>query len=83
MKDIGLCKPLDADNPRPWIDGLLAQHVLADKAYDTSALLKYLTDKGMNPVMPPSRRRKTLRAYDRHLYKRRRLTENAFLKRKQ
>ncbi len=73
----------DCSQAEALIDGLMAEHVMADKAYDTNALLKYLTDKGMNPVIPPSRRRKTLRAYDRHLYKRRHLIENAFLKLKQ
>ena len=71
----------DCSQAEALIDGLLAEHVLADKAYDTNALLKYLTDRKMNPVIPPSRRRKTLRAYDRDIYRHRHLVENAFLTR--
>ena len=73
----------DCSQAATLIDGLLAEHVLADKAHDTNALLKYLMDKGMNQVIPPSRRRKTLRAYDRDIYRHRHLVENAFLKLKQ
>ncbi len=73
----------DCSQAEALIDGLPAQHVLADKAYDTNALLKHLTERNMNPVIPPNRRRKTLRAYDRDLYRHRHLIENAFLKLKQ
>ena len=73
----------DCSQAEALIDGLLAEHVLADKAYDTNALLKYLTGRKMNPVIPPSRRRKTMRPYDRDIYRHRHLVENAFLKLKQ
>ena len=65
------------------IDGLLADYLLADKAYDTNALLETLVDLGTEPVIPPRSHRKLQRCYDKDLYKLRHLIENAFLKLKQ
>jgi len=65
------------------IDGLQAEFLMADKAYDTNALLESLNDRGVTPVIPPRRHRKDQRDYDRDLYKIRHLVENAFLKLKQ
>ncbi len=61
------------------IEGLSAEHLLADKGYDTDALLEQAKSQGMNPVIPPKKNRTVQRPYDKDLYKLRHLIENAFL----
>ncbi len=52
---------------------------MADKAYDTDAIVQQAQDQKMRVVIPPKRNRKQQRSYDAHLYKQRHLVENAFL----
>lgn len=73
----------DCTQAEDLIDGFLADYLMADKAYDTNALLETLADRGTEPVIPPRRHRTDQRAYDKDLYKLRHLVENAFLKLKQ
>lgn len=61
------------------IEGITAEHLLADKAYDTNAILAQAEAQGMNAVIPPKKNRKVQREYDEELYKLRHLVENAFL----
>jgi transposase len=61
------------------IEGLNAGALLADKGYDTDAIVDQLKQQGMEPVIPPKRNRKVRRTYDEELYKLRHLVENAFL----
>jgi transposase len=61
------------------IEGLSAEHLLADKGYDTDAILEQAKAQKMNPVIPPKKNRTTQRPYDEDLYKLRHLIENAFL----
>ena len=61
------------------IDGFTAENLLADKGYDTDAVLERAASQGMAPVIPPKRKRKDQRNYDKELYKARHLAENAFL----
>ena len=61
------------------IDGISAQHLLADKGYDTNTIIEQAIAQGMEPVIPPKRNRKEQREYDEYLYKMRHLVENAFL----
>ena len=61
------------------IDGFTAEKLLADKGYDTDAILDQAESQGMTPVIPPKRNRKEQRNYDKELYKARHLIENAFL----
>jgi transposase len=61
------------------MEGIAAQHLLADRGYDTNAILEQATQQGMKPVIPPRKHRKVQRDYDRYLYKLRHLVENAFL----
>ena len=61
------------------IGGITADHLLADRGYDTDAILEQARNQGMKPVIPPKRNRKTKRRYDKELYKARHLVENAFL----
>ncbi len=61
------------------IEGLSAEHLLADKGYDSDAIVEQATTQGMNVVIPPRKNRKEKRSYDKHLYRHRHLVENAFL----
>ena len=65
------------------IAGLVADYLLADRAYDTDAIVTAALAQGMEPVIPPKSNRKEPRDYDRYLYKLRHLVENAVLKFKQ
>jgi transposase len=61
------------------MEGIAAEHLLADRGYDTNAILEQAAKQGMKPVIPPRKHRKVQREYDRYLYKLRHLVENAFL----
>jgi len=56
-----------------------AEMLLANKGYDSNAILRQALSQGMTPVIPPKKNRKEQRAYDREIYKLRHLVENAFL----
>ena len=56
-----------------------AEYLLADRGYDADAIIRCALQSGMTPVIPPKKNRKTLRNYDKHIYKLRHLVENAFL----
>lgn len=73
----------DCSQAAELVDGLLADYLMADKAYDTNALLQWCEDNSVTPVIPPKANRTHQRDYDKHLYKLRHLIENAFLKLKQ
>ena len=60
------------------IDGFDAEYVLADKGYDSNAIVEYIEENEMEAVIPPRKNRKEQREYDKHLYKHRHLVENAF-----
>jgi transposase len=61
------------------IDGISAQHLLADKGYDSNEIIEKAISQKMNVVIPPKKNRKEQRDYDKYLYKLRHLVENAFL----
>jgi transposase len=61
------------------IEGLDALSLLADKGYDSDAVVTQAEAGGMNAVIPPRRNRKQPRDYDKALYRHRHLVENAFL----
>jgi len=61
------------------IDGFSAQWLLADKGYDSNAIIEKAISQGMNVVIPPMSNRKDQREYDKYLYRLRHLVENAFL----
>ena len=52
---------------------------MADRAYDTDAIIEKAKASGMEVVIPPKKNRKDQRSYDKYLYKLRHLVENAFL----
>ncbi len=60
------------------IEGFQAEYLLADRGYDTDAIILKAVDEGMTPVIPPGKNRNHLREYDEYLYKLRHLVENAF-----
>lgn len=61
------------------MEGLKAGHLIADKGYDSDAIVEQAQRQGMEAVIPPRRNRKVLREYDSYLYRLRHLVENAFL----
>lgn len=61
------------------MEGIVAEHLIADKGYDSDAIVEQATSRGMNAVIPPRNNRTTQRPYDEELYKLRHLVENAFL----
>ena len=62
---------------------LQAQYLIADRGYDTDAIVAEAVAQGMEPVIPPRSHRREARYYDRDLYRLRHLIENAFLHFKQ
>ena len=62
---------------------LEAQYLVADRGYDTKAVVAGAMAQGMEPVIPPRRHRKEPRCYDRDIYGLRHLVEKAFLNFKQ
>ena len=61
------------------IEGIDADHLIADKGYDTDTILDQAATQGMGVVIPPKKNRVDQRAYDKGLYKLRHRIENAFL----
>ena len=61
------------------IEGLSAEHLLADRGYDSNEILNKACQQGMKAVIPPKKNRKDQREYDKDLYKLRRLVGNAFM----
>ena len=56
---------------------------LADKGYDSDALVATLAERGITPVIPPKANRRKPRATDFALYRERNLVERFFCKLKQ
>ncbi len=61
------------------IEGINADYLLADRGYDSDAIVTQAISQGIKAVIPPRKNKKSKRAYDKHLYKLRHLVENAFL----
>ena len=68
----------DCTQAEALIDGIAAEHLLADRGYDTNKVLAAAGERGMTPVIPPKRSRKAAREYDAALYQARHLVENGF-----
>lgn len=69
----------DCTQAHTLIEGLNAQYLLADRGYDTDAIIEEAHQSGMESVIPPKRNRKVQREYDKEIYRERHLVENAFL----
>ena len=65
------------------IAGLTAAHVIADKAYDTHAILDHVEAIGALPIIPKRSRMNRMRDFDPGKYKRRNLIERSIGKLKQ
>ncbi|WP_445083689.1 IS5 family transposase [Candidatus Neptunichlamydia sp. REUL1] len=61
------------------IQDISGEHLLADKAYNSDAIILQAESQGINPVIPLRSNRKKWREFDKALYKLRHLVENAFL----
>ena len=73
----------DCTQAEALIDGIAAEHLLADRGYDTNKVLAAARERGMTPVIPPQRNRKVAREYDEALYQARHLVANSFGKLKE
>ena len=60
------------------IEGIDAEYLLADRGYDSDAIVEMVEGAGATAVIPPRKNRKKQRDYDKYLYKLRHLVENAF-----
>jgi transposase len=60
------------------IEGLPGEALLADKAYDSDAILQEAMDRNMEVVIPPKANRATKRPFDALKYRARHLIENLF-----
>ena len=69
----------DCSQATHLIEGISADYLLADRAYDTNEIIRQSLDAGMKVVIPPKKNRREQREYDAALYKHRHLVENAFL----
>lgn len=61
------------------MEGFSAEYLLADRGYDSDAIIQKAKGMGMQAVIPPKKNRREQRSYDKDLYKLRHLIENAFL----
>jgi len=60
------------------IAGMQAEHLIADKGYDSDDIVRKAQEQNMQAQIPPRKNRKHQRQYDKHLYRQRHLVENAF-----
>lgn len=67
-----------SDSPQAiaLLEGIVTNEVLADKGYDTNAILAYIQDVlKAKAVIPPKKNRNEPQEYDKHAYKERHLVE--------
>ena len=73
----------DITQAEPLLDEVGPEAVIADKGYDSDALVETLEERGITPVIPPKANRKEPRETDFALYCERNLIERFFNKLKQ
>lgn len=73
----------DAPQAGPLIEGLAADVVMADTAYDSNQLRQAIADKGAVAVIPNNPSRASKHPLDKHLYAQRHLVECCFSRLKQ
>ena len=73
----------DAPQAGPLIEGLAAEVVMADAAYDADHFRQAIADKGALAVIPNNPSRANKHPLDKHLYAQRHLVECCFAKLKQ
>jgi transposase len=69
----------DCEKANELIKGIPAEALLADRGYDTNAIVDAAINANMEVVIPPKKNRNDQREYDKEVYKYRHLIENAFL----
>jgi transposase len=67
----------------PLLTNQSASYVIADKGYDSDAIINHIKYMNAEPVIPPKSNRIVQRFYDKYLYKDRNLIERFFNKLKQ
>ena len=70
----------DCTQAIPLLGARKTSHVLADKGYDTDAIVEHVAAMGAVAVIPPKSSRKVQREYDKDLYKQRNRIERCFSK---
>ena len=73
----------DSPKAKSLMRGLRPKAWIADKAYDTDAILESASKNGAKAVIPPTANRKIQREYDKDIYKQRNLVERLFNRFKQ
>ena len=73
----------DAPQAVPLIDGLPAEAVMADTAYDSDDIRQAIAERGAIAVIPSNPSRASKHPLDKHLYAQRHLVECCFSKLKQ
>ena len=63
-----LATAADCIQAEALIDDITAERLLADRGYDTNAVLAAARARGVEPALPPKGNRKVAREYDRALY---------------
>ena len=69
----------DCTKAAALIAGFTAEHLLADRGYDTKRVIAQGKAQKMNGVIAPKKAGKQVRSYDKVGYKLRHVIENAFL----
>jgi transposase len=70
----------DITQAEALLEGETAEHVIADKAYDSAALRQTIVELGANPVIPSLSTRKHRPDYDTTIYRHRNRIERCFNK---
>ena len=65
----------DCNYAIPLIEGIFAEHLLADRGYDSNDIISQAIKQGIDPVIPPKKNRKDQREYDKYIYKLRHLKQ--------
>jgi transposase len=65
----------DCPQAESLMEGYSIHVLIADKGYDSAALIEALNALGIQAVIPPRSNRREQREYDKHLYKERHLVE--------
>jgi transposase len=65
----------DVTQAEAMIEARDADAYIADKAYDSDAVVRKIQEQGAEAVIPSKKNRKHLRDYDKHLYKERKKVE--------
>ena len=65
----------DSTQAQALLEGVLGQHVIADRGYAGQPLVDWIVQQGATAVIPPHQRAKQRRDYDRWLYRERHLIE--------